>query len=199
MNNKKTKKPVSTPTTCAEKPPADKSAVLTAIATVVLAITSGVSICLLANQVSEMRLDQRAWVGIDKLDKFDFKPGPEFSIPLDMINTGKTPAVHVKTKTALKSLKKGDAFVATYTGHPTPYKESNSVVLPQQHMTMSTPLIDVSAAQYDDIKNGRGILYAYADITYNDIYGKSHETTFCVMYYPELTAPSPCDVYNDAH
>lgn len=179
--------------------PTDGYAKRTTYATIFLAITSAATVWLLWNQVSEMRLDQRAWVGIDRIDKFDFKTRPEFSIPLDMTNTGKTPAVHVKTKTALMSLEKGQNFVATYPGPPTSYRESNSVVLPQQHMTMSTPPINVSTTQYDDIHNGRGILYAFADITYDDIYGKSHETTFCVMYYPGLTGPSPCDVYNEAN
>lgn len=146
-----------------------------------------------------MRLDQRAWVGVDRVDKFEPKSNQDLSVELNMINTGKTPAVHVKTKAAVIPMKKGDPFSATYPGNPTPNIESNSVLMPQQHMTMSTPPINIPAAQYDSIKNHLTILYVYADITYDDIYGKRHETTFCVMYYPELTGPTPCNVYNDAH
>jgi hypothetical protein len=178
--------------------PTDRFARRTANATVVLAITSVATVWLLWNQLSEMHLDQRAWLGIDRINQFDFKPGQGFSIPFDMTNTGKTPALHVKTKTSLKSLEKEQTFTVTYPD-PRLYKGSNGVVQPQQHLTLSTLPTDVPTMQYGDIQNGRGILYAYGDITYDDIYDKSHETTFCVMFYLGLSGPIPCDVYNEAN
>lgn len=172
--------------------------VVQAICAVALAISSFGTLWLLNLQLSEMHLDQRAWVGIGRVNSFDFKVGPNFAVPFDVANTGKTPALHVKTKASLKTLEKGQGFAATYTD-PQSYKPSIGVVQPQMHITLSTLPTDVSAAQYGDIQNGRGILYAYGDIKYDDIYGNPHETTFCVMYYAGLSGPSPCDVYNEAN
>ena len=145
-----------------------------------------------------MHLDQRAWLGVIQLGKFDFKPGPDFVMTFDMTNTGKTPALHVKTKTSLKSLEKDQSFNATYLG-PEPYKGSTGVMQPQMHLQLSSLPKDVSQKQYDDVQNGPGILYGYGDITYDDIYGKPHETTFCFRYYAGQSGPSPCDVYNEAN
>src|ERR1700677_393918 len=92
---------------------ADRFARRTASATVVLAITSVATVWLLGNQLSEMHLDQRAWLGIDTINRFDFKPGKDFAVPFDITNTGKTPALHVKPKVSLKSLKKAEGFTAT--------------------------------------------------------------------------------------
>jgi hypothetical protein len=178
--------------------PTDKFARRTSNATVILAITSGATVWLLWNQLSEMRLDQRAWLGVDKVDRFDFKPSQDFSIQFGMTNTGKTPALHVKTWIALKSLENGQKFTATYPG-PQPNTESNSVVQPQQHMALSTLPIELSTTQYGDIQNGRGILYAFGIIRYDDIYSRPHKTTFCLMYYVGLSGPITCDVYNEAN
>lgn len=148
--------------------------------------------------IDQNRLDQRAWIGVVKLNSFEFKPGPDFAVPFDITNTGKTPALKVTTEVSLKTLEKGNRFIPTFPAYPRPPKPSSSVIQPQMHMTLSTLPVDVSAAQYGDIQNGRGILYAYGRITYADIFGKSHETTFCVMYWAGLSAPIQCDIYNSA-
>jgi hypothetical protein len=178
--------------------PTDSFARRTANATVVLGITSVATVWLLWNQLSEMHLDQRAWLGIDRLDRFDFKPSQDFSIPFVMTNTGKTPALHVKTRASLKSLEKGQTFTATYP-EPQPYKSSNGVLQPQGHFILYTLPKELSTKQYDDIQNGSGVLYSFVEIMYDDIYGKPHETTFCVMYYQGLTGPVTCDEYNEAN
>jgi hypothetical protein len=76
--------------------PTDNFARRTANATVFLAITSAATVGLLWIQLSEMHLDQRAWLGIERGERFDFKSGQDFSVVFDMTNTGKTPALHVK-------------------------------------------------------------------------------------------------------
>lgn len=179
-------------------PPADKSAMLTSVATAILAVTSIATVWILANQLAEMHLDQRAWLGVVKVDSFKFVPSKDFSIVFDMANNGKTPALHVTTKTMAKSVEKETSFSAEY-----PVKQvtvvSNSVVQPQQHMALSTLPMEVSDAAYNDLRNGRGILYAYGKITYDDIYNHAHETTFCLMYYGDLPGPITCPTYNYAN
>lgn len=101
-------------------------------------------------------------------------------------------------KASLKSVEKNREFTATYDG-PVYGKDSVAVLQPQMHMELSTPSTDVSPNAYADIQNGRGILYAYGDITYDDIYGKSHETQFCVMYSAGMSAPIACETYNTAN
>jgi hypothetical protein len=144
-----------------------------------------------------MRLDQRAWVGVVKVNSFDLRIGPNFSVPFDMTNSGKTPALNVMTKTSLKTIEKRESFIPTYSD-PTPTKPSRGVIQPQMHMELSSLPANISPTQYEDIENGRGILYAYGDITYDDIFGLTHETTFCVMYWTGLAGPILCDTYNNA-
>jgi hypothetical protein len=115
-----------------------------------------------------MHLDQRAWLGIERGQRSDFKSGQDFSVVFDMTNTGKTPALHVKNRVSMKSLETGQKFSPTY-GNPRSYTESNSVVQLQQRLMLSTLAVNVSAGQYDDIQNGRGILYACGDIAYDEI------------------------------
>jgi hypothetical protein len=76
---------------------------------------------------------------------------------------------------------------------------SLSVIQPQMHMELATLPVDVSTSQFEDIQNGRGALYAYGQINYDDIFGRSHETTFCVMYSAGNTLPVQCDTYNNAN
>jgi hypothetical protein len=148
--------------------------------------------------IDQSHLDQRAWVGADKINQFNFVAGPGFAVPFDVVNTGKTPALHLRSYTALKSLEKNTPFKPTYP-EPRPPKASLTVLQPQMHMTLYTLPTDVSAKQFGDIQNGRGILYIYGRITYDDIFSKNHLTTFCVMYWAGLTGPISCDTYNDAN
>lgn len=147
---------------------------------------------------SAMKLDERAWVGVIKVNQFDFKTGPGFTIPFDVTNSGKTPALNVHSEVTLKSLEKTVVFVPTY-DEPHPIKPSIYVIQPQMHMTLSTLPIDVSERQFNDIANGRGILYAYGHIVYDDIFGTEHNTTFCVMYWNGLPGPIACETYNNAN
>ena len=168
-----------------------------AAVTAALAITSGVTIYILLNQLAEMRNEDRAWVGVDKVNSFNWKVGPQFSVPFDVTNSGGTPALRVKMDVTLKSIPKGRKFTPTYSG-PYPYKNSVTVIQPGMHVILSTLPIDVSKSAYNDIQDGRGILYAYGEITYRDIYWQRHQTNFCIMYYAGLTTPSACDAYNSA-
>lgn len=141
--------------------------------------------------------DQRAWLGVVEVTNFDFKAKPGFSIPFDMMNSGKTPALNVQSEVSLKSLEKEKDFIATY-DDPRPLKTSSYVVQPQMHIILYTLPTDISEKQYGDIANRRGILYGYGKITYDDIFGKEHHTTFCVMYWAGLPAPIACNTYNTA-
>lgn len=178
--------------------PVDRAVRRTAYATIALAITSVLTICVLWNQLSEMRLENRAWVGVDGLISFDFKASPNFSVPFDVTNTGKTPALDVTMRATSKSRPKGEKFTATYSA---PYSEtpSVSVIQPQMHTILPTLPGPVTTAQYDSVKDGPYILYVYGNITYKDIYKHAHETDFCVMYYHGLTTPVTCGYYNTAN
>jgi hypothetical protein len=146
--------------------------------------------------IEASRMDQRAWVGVVKLNSFNFRVGPNFSIPFDVVNSGKTPALNVRTKTALKSVENGNRFIPMYQ-EPT-MVPSLGVIQPQVHSELTTLPVDISASQFGDIKNGRGTLYAYGRIDYDDIFGRPHETTFCVKYSAGNTIPIQCDAYNAA-
>ncbi len=150
------------------------------------------------------QLDERPWLGIENVASFNFRAGPNFFVPFNFFNPGKTPAVHVVVKTSLKILNKDEAFTPTYPAHPC-IKSSVAVVQPQMRVGIgpcSAIPVEISALEYADVEEGRSIVYAYGKITYDDIFPgadeRPHETIFCFMYWAGLPGMMQCDVYNGA-
>ena len=58
----------------------------------------------------------------------------------------------------------------------------------------------ISAVNLSNIKAGTWNFYIYGSITYQDVYGRSHQTNFCAFLNPEtLSTFRSCEGYNKAN
>jgi hypothetical protein len=56
----------------------------------------------------------------------------------------------------------------------------------------------LAAESIDAINKGNKFLFFFGTITYNDIFGGSHRTHFCLQYAPPPGGPEDCHEGNDA-
>jgi hypothetical protein len=155
----------------------------------------------------QFRLDQRAWVGViertppafqDGTRHFFVKEGERCTLGVMIKNSGKTPAIHFKSKQMMHSLPANVPFTPHYT-IPT-VDQSLSVIQPGMTAVLSALPSDVPVTR-EHIKmlgNGQLILYVYGEMTYEDIFGKKHNTTYCLFLDKDLSNMNSCDTYNKA-
>jgi hypothetical protein len=159
--------------------------------------------------INATQLDQRAWVGV-----IDVKPAPfgdtankpvylkeGFPAIFEIVitNSGKTPALKVKTLMCVKPLLPKAKISPACNRREIP-KQSVDVIQPGEHLIMSTPPSKVlNASHIDFIKNGKTIIYLFGIITYQDIFRKKHQTTFCKFLLPSLSSIASCETYNEAN
>jgi hypothetical protein len=118
-----------------------------------------------------------------------------------VVNAGHTPAhkVSFKAKTEVLPVPLPDAFT-----FPLPVSVTGGAVVgPQQSFTLSPMVDDFSdEAEVEKIKRAEGkALFAWGIITYEDVFGQSHQTRFCqiVTWLPDgKTWGYYTDRHNDA-
>jgi hypothetical protein len=150
--------------------------------------------------------DQRAWVGAVAYPRPDppFEKGKFAQFKVLITNSGKTPALRVRSNLEVWMHPAGEHFVAKYNeaaGLP-----SVSVIQPgMQPYLGSSPW--PNAAQLpggipDDaitaLKSKTHLLYVYGRIWYDDTSGHTHHTIFCATLNPDLVTLDSCPTYNDA-
>ena len=152
-------------------------------------------------------LDQRAWVGVlepipptfkDEFGKPIYvKEGSHVTFGVIISNFGKSPATKVKTIVALK-FRPADEEFSPFTFGIIPPKKSGAVIQPQGRFSMPIPIPNpVNANQIAVAKNREKILYLYGTIMYEDIFKKTHLTTFCMYLAPSLDSFNICETYNN--
>lgn len=154
------------------------------------------------------RLDTRPWVGhsdivlpreANGLAMNMIKMGnlPVFSTKLH--NYGRSPAMSVELRLGSHITKSSDKFIATYGKRPA--TSSKSAIWPGAFGTTGpafpsvTPLTE---EQVTLIKSGELIIYYYGEVSYKDIFGKRHVTTFCTYLSSRHGGMSDCHSYNEA-
>lgn len=157
--------------------------------------------------IEQNNLDQRAWVGVNSIVK---PPGstdsvifvhpdvqPDFAVVIR--NTGRTPALRVSHQMGWRTLFSKDRFIPLYGKQ---IDNNRSAMQPGQDITLTTGIDSatpkISAAMIEAIRNGQLMLYLYGRISYQDIFGKSHNATFCVFLAKTLNGFGGCSTYNDA-
>ncbi|MBV9574477.1 MAG: hypothetical protein JOY93_10515 [Acidobacteriales bacterium] len=149
-----------------------------------------------------MRLDQRAWVGIEgHLPVENLRLGGHPRLGVKIVNSGKTPALHFIELIGANEQYTGAPFVADYSRHvPTAPRLSMSVIQPNSGLDAYTlPFNDAfTQAMIDDLKVGRVMLRVYGKLSYEDVFHKRHHTTFCMFVNADLVNLAPCDTYNYA-
>lgn len=147
---------------------------------------------------SNIRLEQRAWVGPVEaiMPKAGEKPEPHLGVKI--MNSGKTPARRLLTKISTQYLPAEAEFAPSYKDDSV--KPGVSVIQPGMRINLfSLATLGVMTPQeIDGVRTGRNILYLYGLITYEDIFGRPHSTRFCLYLQSDLSGFSACSTYNDA-
>jgi hypothetical protein len=146
------------------------------------------------------RLEQRAWVGPTSFlppgeeDKY-FKEGSRPSFGVVITNTGKTPARNVQVRIGRSTFRKGSTFKPIYNDDGGP---SGTIALfpGQPFMLITKPELPLTAEQVAIIINGEFTLYVYGMVTYEDVFGIKHKSTFCGYMASDLRSFKSCGTYN---
>jgi hypothetical protein len=147
---------------------------------------------------NNIRLDQRAWVGVVEVVKPDFKVGSKVTFGVTFMNSGKTPARKLAVRMHIDVVPANQEVTPTYPTMTT--KSSVSVLQPGGRNNIHV-LSDeaVTQALIEALRNGSQIVYIFGEITYEDIFSRSHRTTFCMYIRENLeVVPTNCHYYNDA-
>jgi len=162
---------------------------------------------------TEMRLEQRAWVDI-KFGDFSWPEGKPLSVRAGFINTGKTPAEKLYSRTIVEKISRGDVpNFDEMTGRPAAYTKAE-IFIPNDPVTnlgfhslryapnskIVEPL-NISKDDVDDIDAGRAYIAVHGILQYTDIFGVPHWLKFCdyggnMQLVQDFVGP--CTKYNDA-
>ncbi len=144
-----------------------------------------------------MRFDQRAWVGGLGVPNLTFTVGEPIVIEADFNNSGKTPALHVRVDSELRSMRLDETLSFTYP--PRKGVPSLSTIQPGQHVsTRNRSEAPLTQAQLEGLKAGTYIIYLYGKFTYEDIFKRPHRTRFCLIVNRDLKRVDVCGKYNEA-
>jgi hypothetical protein len=157
--------------------------------------------------IDQFHLDQRAWVGLVEGSPARFKDGNASVYVKEGENTqffflvgnsGKTPALKTTFKITAAVLASDAPFVAKYekpVSAPTV-----GVVQPGVKFPLNTlPSRGIATKEHiDALKSGKWIYYIYGIISYEDVFERKHQTSFCVYLTPSLDQMLSCGSYNSA-
>jgi hypothetical protein len=142
-----------------------------------------------------MRLDQRAWLGVESLSGED-KIGTVFSAIVHTRNTGKTPAINMHFGGTLDTRNTApdvasDCAVAM---------KNPARVLVAPQASHSIPVKADSWGKLDENwlqKLGSSLIYIHGCFLYDDISNGKHWLTFCGYWKGEIQAFENCEAGND--
>jgi hypothetical protein len=145
-----------------------------------------------ALQWYEMRhallVDQRAWVNVVVPTNFPLE-GAFIAVPIQIANTGKTPAKYVEGDLIATLLKKGEEPSFDFSiGHPHnriyagavfPNAPLNTALSVVRYGPFTQEAIVPTPELRQEIGNGESFIIFYGKVTYSDVFGATHWTTFC--------------------
>lgn len=146
----------------------------------------------------QAEITQRPWIGIASVDPFSLSPSDSFGLRFNVVNTGRTPGLNVRTVIVLRSLPVKERFSPIMGAVPAGTIQSASAILPNGTLFIETPRYPLAQAQIDAIKGGTIILYVYGQIAYFDVFGADHITKFCKMIV-DTNKSEDCGTDNSAN
>lgn len=168
----------------------------------------------------QFRQDQRAWIGVQSMAiRIPMDPEQPIAAQAGMVNFGKTFAQKVAVDFSLLFTHE-ERDIAAYVKHRDP-NVSVQGDTPNAAYTASLPPnipypLNVSyqdpantgaslklRKQYrqlldDWLKERKYFIYLYGNISYSDVFGQLHHTTFCGEWNPSVNGFDNCTTYNDA-
>jgi hypothetical protein len=153
-------------------------------------------------------VDQRAWISVAIPTNFPLE-GTSILAPLQIANTGKTPAKDVEGDIIATVLKKGVEPVFDFSlGHPHNRLYAGAV-FPNAPIPTTVPIVRYGPMVPEpivptpelrqEIAGGQSFIILYGKITYADIFGVQHWTAFCTGSGPAIQTSDlkKCISYND--
>jgi hypothetical protein len=127
-------------------------------------------------------LDQRPWVGVIKIDVTVPAPSLPYLIQIAVSNSGKTPALRVRTAWEIECepIKKNPQLIYTQSD-----ANDAGIVLPNSVVTLQSEKSNLcSFPNRMLLQSGKARLYMIGTIWYDDEFKKPHQTDFC--YYTQM-------------
>lgn len=151
------------------------------------------------------RLEQRAWVGVKHLRLLDeLKAGRVIIAQADYTNTGHTPALdtnaHIGTHMSHISEEPVDiGNISQARMKPTRQKKP-FVVFPNQLFSSGPVRFDFTPTKLDieNIMTSKMLLYVFGELSYTDVFHRTHITEFCGQFSPASGTLNTCDQHNHA-
>ncbi len=144
------------------------------------------------------RNDQRAWVGVSRFLGKEIKPGVEMRFGVRISNFGRTPARSVRTQTSWSALPRSTPFTPVYPPRKRSQQASASVVMPTFEGEVLAPPVIFTESQVKALESQLSYFYVYGRITYDDVFGHPHFTTWCFYVAHDSPTMTACETYNDA-
>ena len=151
-------------------------------------------------------VDQRAWLSV--VIPLNFSLEDKFiPVSIQIANTGKTPAKEIEGDIVATVLKKGEEPSFDFsTDHPR-NRIHAGVIFPNGPINITVPIVRYGAqapeaiqptpALRQEIANGESFIIFYGKITYSDVFGTSHWTSFCTGSGSAMGDLKKCVSYND--
>ena len=133
--------------------------------------------------------------------------GKSFLVPTELVNTGKTPARNIRGSIVVGVFQKNEPLDFTYAPGHAHYGIEAGTIFPNGKISESfeaikhgqghaEPII-FTAPLKEELWNAKSFVVVHGRITYNDIFGIEHWTTYCrYILHPELISKE-CTRYND--
>lgn len=176
--------------------------IVTALGAIAMAAISSL---LFFQSMLSSHTDKRAWVGPSSYD-FDPIAGVPLKLSVGYINTGRTPALEVKTSGLLEIVSHketrnmNELWKEWKANHPT---DIANVAVPNIQYSMPFYYSDIklSSEQIQAINQEILGVYVLGEISYKDIFDHNHLTEFCVHLTPWLGKGTfePCAEHNTAN
>lgn len=123
------------------------------------------------------RTEQRAWVGLTGISRMVFDPGKRLKFGIKVKNTGRTPALNMRSWSTLQGYPAGEAFVfrppIDLSG------QSVTVLQPGDSFDLYTFSVDpLDTEVVDKIRDKKVVIHIYGRVEYRDVFGAPHFTEF---------------------
>jgi hypothetical protein len=176
--------------------------------TVVLAGAAIYQFIIMGGQLAAMRTDQRAWLKISA-GPTTYGENKPFVAPLTIVNSGKTAAKTIRVEAICEKVKNGDNPSFTFAqkrisastgvlfpGEPFPFNASLLANTPDPTIVPEA----LSGTDFKEFMEGNIYIATFAKVTYEDVFGVSHRTQFCVFSssnQAKYASAQKCTAYND--
>lgn len=160
------------------------------------------------NADRNFRQDERAWIGFSLVPgNLTFTVGKSFLVPTLLINTGKTPAKNVQGNIVVGLFERGQPLDFSYAPGHASYRIAAGAIFPNGSITESFQAIKhgkdkaeaiiLDKRMMEDILHSRSLVVVHGKITYSDVFGIQHWTTYCRVVSNPSLIPGDCTRYNE--